>query len=114
MNPVTITEAAQHHIQKMLQKNPAGIGFRLSVKTTGCSGLAYVPSIIEVKNPDDLEFNVAPELTFYLDPKALQFIDNLIIDYVVENNQVLKQEHLVFINPKEKSRCGCGESFTVE
>lgn len=114
MNPlITITKDAELHIQKMLtEKN--GLGFRLSIKKTGCSGYAYVPALIEKVETNDLHFVTESGLAVYVDPQCESLVKNLVIDYVVEEGHGLKQKRLVFINPNEKNRCGCGESFTIE
>ncbi|MDR3478209.1 MAG: iron-sulfur cluster assembly accessory protein [Gammaproteobacteria bacterium] len=115
MNPIVFTDAAVSHINSMLDQQAAGIGFRLSIKKTGCSGYAYVPAIIEkVVSDKDVHFEVQDQLQVYVDPEALPFLQDLLVDYVVEEGHGLKQKRLVFINPKEKGRCGCGESFTIE
>jgi iron-sulfur cluster assembly protein len=112
MQPITFTKAAIEHLMQMLKKEN-GKGFRLSIKKTGCSGYAYVPAIItEVKN-EDLHF-FAGELPVYVDSLALSFVSGLRIDYVEDKNIGLKQKRLLFMNPNEKNRCGCGESFTIE
>lgn len=110
---ITLTAAASQHIKNMLAKNQKGIGFRLSIKKTGCSGFAYVPDIIEQSKTDDVHFT-SDELNIYLDPLAINFIQGLTIDYLADDKIGLKQKRLVFINPNEKNRCGCGESFTIE
>lgn len=110
---ILLTEAAVQHIKKMLTQNDKGIGFRLSIKKTGCSGYAYVPEIIETIRTEDQHF-IQDELNVYVDPASENFIKGLIIDYVADNTVGLKQKRLVFINPNEKNRCGCGESFTLE
>ena len=79
-------------------------------------------SIVNVYNRDDLievlTFDIHLEmqngLQVYVDPKWTTFIDGLVIDYVKENLAGIAQKRLVFINPQEKNRCGCGESFTIE
>lgn len=114
MNPITFTDAAVSHIQKMLEQNPQGIGFRLSIKKTGCSGFAYVPDIVEKEVNGDIHFAVQHDLQVFVDPESLQYLADLLVDYVVEEGQGLKQKRLTFTNPKEKGRCGCGESFTIE
>jgi iron-sulfur cluster assembly protein len=114
MKPVTFSDAAITHIKSMLAKNPQGVGFRLSVKKTGCSGLAYVATIIETSLATDIHFTAQQELPVFIDPDALQYIQDVTVDFVMEEGHGLKQKHLVFINPQEKSRCGCGESFTIE
>ncbi len=112
MNPITLTDAAVEHLMQMLKKDN-GKGFRLSIKKTGCSGFAYVPSIVDQVKNDDLHF-LARALPVYIDPACLSFVSGLVIDYVEDKSLGLKQKRLVFINPNEKNRCGCGESFTVE
>lgn len=109
---ITITEAASTHIKKMLQDNHKAIGFRLSIKKTGCSGYAYVPDIIEHAIKEDIHF-VTEDLPVYIDPTCEEFVKGMIIDYCTDNTGI-KQKRLVFINPNEKNRCGCGESFTLE
>lgn len=109
---ITLTDAATDHIKKMLEKNANGIGFRLSIKKTGCSGYAYVPDIIEQINANDIHFS-RDGLDVYVDSTCEDILKDLIIDYVADNVG-LKQKRLVFINPHEKDRCGCGESFTIE
>lgn len=110
---ITLTDSAVEHIKTILAKNDKGIGFRLSIKKTGCSGYAYVPDIIEQVKAGDIYFSQAG-LAVYVDPACEEFVKNLVIDYVADNQVGLKQKRLVFINPNEKNRCGCGESFTIE
>ncbi len=114
MNPITFTDAAVVHIKSMLAKNANSVGFRLSIKKTGCSGYAYVPDLIEKVIEDDLHFVVQDNLQVFVEPKSLQFLQDIVVDYVVDEGQGLKQKRLVFVNPKETGRCGCGESFTIE
>lgn len=109
---ITITKAASSHIKKMLEKNQ-GVGFRLSVKKTGCSGYAYQPSVIETENPDDLMVE-SDGLKIFIDTQWLETLQGLRIDFVEEEKSGLKQNRLVFTNPNEASRCGCGESFQIE
>jgi iron-sulfur cluster assembly protein len=113
-HPVTFTDAAVAHIKNMLQQNQPDAGFRLSVKKTGCSGFAYLPAIVEQKKADDIHYQVQDGLQIYVDPQALTYFEELLVDFIEETTNVLKQKRLVFINPKETGRCGCGESFTIE
>jgi iron-sulfur cluster assembly accessory protein len=114
MSLITLTDAAVAHIKNMLDKQQGAVGFRLSIKKTGCSGYAYVPDIIEHVKEQDLHFVAQAGLPVYLDPECENFVKGLIIDYVADDVMGLKQKRLVFINPNEKNRCGCGESFTIE
>jgi iron-sulfur cluster assembly protein len=109
---ITMTEAATTYIKKMLEKNHRQ-GFRLSIKKTGCSGYSYVPTLVENVNPKDqiVEIN---GIMLYVDSAWEELLQALTIDYVEEEVSGIKQKHLVFINPKEAGRCGCGESFNIE
>lgn len=112
---ITLTDAAVSHIKQMLDKQQGSIGLRLSVKKTGCSGYAYVPTLIEKTIEGDLELKVQDNLPVYIDPQSEIFLKGLVIDFISETMGTgLKQKRLVFINPNEKNRCGCGESFTIE
>ncbi|EKD54171.1 MAG: Fe-S cluster assembly protein [uncultured bacterium] len=113
MNIITLTDAAINHIKNNLAKKPGSIGFRLSVKKTGCSGYSYVPDLVDAINEQDIHFVVSEGLHVYVDVKSEPYLKGVMVDYVAEN-QGLKQKQLVFINPNEKNRCGCGESFTIE
>lgn len=111
---ITLTAAAIAHLKTKIaaQMDPAQARFRLSIKKTGCSGYAYVPEIVTTVNPDDIHLMVE-DLPVYIDRNCEDFIKNVIVDYVAVGDG-LKQKKLVFINPNEKNRCGCGESFTIE
>lgn len=110
---ISLTETAIEHVKKMLEKNEHGQGFRLSIKKTGCSGYAYVPDIVAQAKENDIHF-IQDGLNVYVDPACEEFVAGLVIDYVADDAIGLKQKRLVFINPQEKNRCGCGESFTIE
>lgn len=109
---ITFTESACEYIKKMMQKDN-GIGFRLSVKKTGCSGFSYAPEIIKVKNPADTQLAITDNLTIFIDPLWQHLFEGLQVDYVEEDKNGLKQKRLLFTNPNEANRCGCGESFHV-
>lgn len=113
-NPVTFTDAAVSHIKKMVAQNPKNIGFRLAVKESGCSAYSYVPKIIEQPIQEDISYVVQQDLQIFIDPASLPYLNHILVDFVVDEGQGLKQKRLVFINPNEKNRCGCGESFTIE
>lgn len=109
---ITFTDAACSYIKKMLEKEQ-GIAFRLSVKKTGCSGYSYLPAIVDKANPSDMHIEISQGLTVFVDPTWLHLLQGLQVDYVEEEKSGLKQKRLVFTNPNESSRCGCGESFHV-
>lgn len=110
---ITFTDAACSYIKKMLEKEH-GLGFRLSVKKTGCSGYAYQPTIVTTPIENDIAIEIAPGLTLFLDPQWLHCLEDLQVDYVEDAKSGLKQKRLLFTNAKETGRCGCGESFHIE
>ena len=85
-----------------------GIGLRLGVRTTGCSGMAYVLEFVDVIDAHDVVFDTNG-VSLVVDPKSLTYIDGIEVDYVRNG----LNEGFEFINPIEKDRCGCGESFRV-
>lgn len=108
---ITMTETAQTYINKMIAKDN-GLGFRLSVKKTGCSGFSYQPTIVAEVKEADIHM-VINGIDVYIDAGWQHVLTNLQIDYVEDEKSGLKQKKLVFTNPQETSRCGCGESFHV-
>jgi iron-sulfur cluster assembly accessory protein len=111
---ITFTDAAVSHIKNNLAKVNNSIGFRLSLKKTGCSGYQYVHAIIDTAIENDLHFTIQEGISIYVDPACENFIKGVVVDYISDNKMGLKQKKLVFMNPNEKNRCGCGESFTIE
>ena len=105
---ITVTEKAASKISSNLSKRGHGIGIRIGVKTTGCSGLAYVLEYVDKLNDDDTVF-ADSGVQVIVDGKSLVVLDGLLIDYVRQG----LNEGFEFTNPKEKARCGCGESFTI-
>lgn len=107
-----LTDAACAYLRQRIEKEQ-GVGFRLSIKKTGCSGYTYLPSVINQINPNDTLFEIN-QLSIYIDTAWLDLFDGVTIDYIIEDKTGLKQKRLLFINPKETARCGCGESFHIE
>ncbi len=105
---VTLTNAAANHVQNFLSKRGKGIGLRLGVRTTGCSGLAYKLEFADQVNPEDLEFE-SNGVRVLIDPKSLPYINGTELDYTREG----LNEGFKFKNPNVKDECGCGESFNV-
>lgn len=108
---MTFTPAACEYIKKRLIKEN-GVGFRLTIKKTGCSGYSYVPAIVTELNKSDLVVE-QNDLNIYVDVTWQHLFDGVMVDYVEEEKAGIKQKRLVFHNPKEANRCGCGESFTL-
>ncbi len=105
---LTLTEKAAQHVQKFLEKRGKGIGIRIGVKTSGCSGMAYALEFADGTNPEDNVYD-SNGIKIVVDPKSLVYIDGTEIDFVKEGlNSGFK-----FKNPNEKESCGCGKSFHV-
>jgi iron-sulfur cluster assembly protein len=106
--PVTLSEAAAAHIAKFIAKRGKGIGIRLGVRTSGCSGMAYKLEFADAANPEDIEF-VSHGVKVLVDPKSLPYLAGTELDYTKEG----LNEGFKFNNPNVKDACGCGESFNV-
>lgn len=105
---VTLTEAAARHVMRYLTRRGKGVGVRLGVKTTGCSGLAYQIEYVDEPQPEDVVFEDRG-VKVLVDPKSMAYIDGTELDFAREG----LNEGFKFLNPKERDRCGCGESFRV-
>jgi iron-sulfur cluster assembly protein len=105
---VTLTESAAKHVSNYIAKRGKGIGIRLGVKTSGCSGMAYKLEFADTTEPEDQVFE-SHGLKVLVDPRSLPYIDGTELDYAKEG----LNEGFKFNNPNIKDQCGCGESFTV-
>jgi len=105
---VSMTEAAARHVNRYLNKRGKGVGVRLGVKTTGCSGLAYKLEYVDELATEDVVFE-AHGLKILIDPKSLAYLDGTELDFVREG----LNEGFKFNNPNVAATCGCGESFSV-
>jgi iron-sulfur cluster assembly protein len=107
---ITITETAAKKIVSNIAKRGAGVGIRVGVKTTGCSGLAYVLEYVDQEpiTQDWCRYEQDGAVV-WITGKDLVYIDGLEIDYTRQG----LNEGFDFKNPKEAARCGCGESFTI-
>ncbi len=105
---VTLTQAAARHVSNYLTKRGKGIGLRLGVKTSGCSGMAYKLEFADEIHDDDQVFE-SFGVKVVVDAKSLPYLEGTELDYTREG----LQEGFKFHNPNETSRCGCGESFHV-
>jgi iron-sulfur cluster assembly protein len=105
---ITVTQAAADRVNAFLANRGKGIGLRLGVKTTGCSGMAYVLEFVDELNPEDEVFE-DHGIKVIVDKKSLVYIDGTELDFTREG----LNEGFQFNNPNEKAQCGCGESFTV-
>ena len=105
---VNLTESAANRVRSHLAQRGMGLGLRVGIKKTGCSGFAYVVNYADQINPDDAVFE-ADGVKVVVDHGSLPLIDGTVVDFVKQGlNEAFK-----FQNPKAKGECGCGESFNV-
>jgi iron-sulfur cluster assembly protein len=105
---VTLTESAARHVSDFLAKRGKGVGLRLGVRTTGCSGLAYKLEYADTIAPEDKVFE-SHGVKVVVDPKSMPYLEGTELDFAREG----LNEGFRFNNPNVKDECGCGESFNV-
>ena len=105
---ITLSERAANRVQKFLDQRGKGVGLRLGVRTSGCSGMAYTLEFVDETLPEDIAFE-SYGVTVLIDPKSLTFLEGTELDFVREG----LNEGFKFNNPNVKNSCGCGESFNV-
>lgn len=105
---INLSNTAIDRIKSQLKNRGSGVGIRIGVKTTGCSGFSYILEFVDTPDPDDNEYKF-DNFSIFVDSKSLVYISGLEIDY----KKVDLNEGFEFVNPNEKARCGCGESFTI-
>ncbi|MDR1647999.1 MAG: iron-sulfur cluster assembly protein IscA [Zoogloeaceae bacterium] len=105
---VTLTEQAAKHVANFLEKRGKGVGLRLGVRTSGCSGMAYKLEFVDTANNDD-EVYESHGVKVFVDAKSLPYLEGTELDYGREG----LNEGFRFNNPNIKNQCGCGESFNV-
>lgn len=105
---LTVTPKAARQIEKALAQRGGGLGLRIAVKTSGCSGYAYALEFAEAPTADDHQF-VSEGVTLLVDARSLPMVDGTQLDWVREG----LNEGFKFHNPNATANCGCGESFAV-
>jgi iron-sulfur cluster assembly protein len=105
---ISMSQAAADHVNHYLAKRGHGLGVRLGVRTTGCSGMAYVLEFVNELTAEDTLF-ISRGVKVMIDPKSIVYLDGTELDYVKEG----LNEGFQFKNPNAKNECGCGESFNV-
>ena len=105
---ISLSEKAAAHVQKFLKKRGKGLGLRLGVKTSGCSGMAYKLEYVDEPGIDDSVFE-SFGIKIFVDSKSLPYLDGTELDFAKEGFN----EGFQFNNPNAKGQCGCGESFSV-
>jgi iron-sulfur cluster assembly protein len=105
---ISLTELAASKVKQNLKRRDNGVGIRVGVKTTGCSGLAYIIEYVDTPATEDVSF-VSHGVHVFVDPKSLVYLNGLKMDWVRNG----LNEGFDFQNPQERDRCGCGESFRI-
>lgn len=105
---ITLTQSAADRVESFLANRGKGVGLRLGVKTSGCSGMAYILEFADGINDDDNVFE-DKNVKIIVDKKSLVYIDGTELDFVKEG----LNEGFKFKNPNVSNECGCGESFNV-
>ncbi len=108
MSDISLTPIAAKHSLNYLEKGGKGIGIRIGIKTTGCSGLMYVIEPVDIPQLEDIKYE-CEGVQIYVDPQSLVYVKGTQMDYIKEG----LNEGFKFENPNIKGECGCGESFTV-
>jgi iron-sulfur cluster assembly protein len=107
---ISLTELAAEKVRQQLEKRGHGLGLRVGVKTTGCSGLAYVLEFVDISPVTRDQFVYESYgIKVWVDGKSAPYVNGVIMDWQKKG----LNEGFEFINPNERDRCGCGESFRV-
>ena len=107
---ITVTDTAYKKIKLNLERRGKGAGIRIGVRTTGCSGLAYTMEYVDSYEAEVGVTNFAQkDFVLLVDTKSLVYLNGLTMDWVRNG----LNEGFDFVNPNERDRCGCGESFRV-
>jgi iron-sulfur cluster assembly protein len=105
---ISLTQSAATRVRSFLEKRGSGVGLRIGVRKSGCSGWAYTIDYADTVEPDDVVFD-REGVKVIVDNESLELIDGTEVDFVKDGlNEAFK-----FRNPNIKGECGCGESFTV-
>ncbi|MDX1432072.1 MAG: iron-sulfur cluster assembly accessory protein [Gammaproteobacteria bacterium] len=105
---ITLTDSAADRVRQFISTRGRGVGLRVAVKTTGCSGFAYVVDLAETIGEQDSVFE-SHGIKVVVDPKSLPYLDGTTIDFARDG----LNEGFTYANPNVKSLCGCGESFGI-
>lgn len=105
---ITMTERAADHVRSCIEKRGKGIGLRLAVRTTGCSGMAYVLEFVDEVAANDEVFE-HHDVKVFVDQKSFVYLDGTELDFGKDG----LNEGIQFNNPNVKDECGCGESFNI-
>lgn len=110
-NLITLTDAAADYIKQLLKNKPNAVGFRVSLRTSGCSGYMYNPELVESHPKEDIYILSPQGISIYVDTAYADILKNTVIDFV---DKGMGQKQILFQNPQAVDACGCGESFNVK
>ncbi len=105
---ISLTDRAAEQVRKSLIKRGGGLGLRVGVRTSGCSGMAYQLEFVDLPQEGDVSCE-SHGVSVFVDAQSLPYLEGLELDYTREG----LNEGFKFNNPNAKGTCGCGESFTV-
>jgi iron-sulfur cluster assembly protein len=105
---ISLTETAAQKVKQSLDARGKGLGIKIGVKTSGCSGMSYVLEFVDQLDDDNVEYR-CHDVSIFTTTKDLVYIDGLQMDW--KRNGL--NEGFEFVNPNESGKCGCGESFTI-
>ena len=105
---ISLTPAAADRVRHFIAERGHGLGLRLGVRKTGCSGFAYVVNYADQPEPGDHVFDCRG-ISVFVDGASLTLIDGTEVDFVRHG----LNEAFRFRNPNVRGECGCGESFSV-
>ena len=105
---INMTDKAAYYVNDQITERGYGLGIRIGVKPSGCTGLSYILEFVDQVSPEDLVFEDSG-VKMFVDPKSLAYLDGSELDFVREGLNT----GLEFRNPNVSAECGCGESFTV-
>jgi len=108
---LTITDAAERHIEKCIAKRGSGVGIKIGVKDSGCNGHSYLLDFLDEKPTGHQELVLSDRVSVFVTQADLEkYLNGLTLDYIQKGlNGVIR-----FINPNAENTCGCGESFNVK
>jgi iron-sulfur cluster assembly protein len=107
---ISLTPLAAEKVRYHLDRRGQGLGVKVGVRTTGCSGLAYFLEYVDIEpSKQDNVLYESNGIKIWVDPKSLPYINGMEMDWIKQG----LNEGFDFVNPNEKDRCGCGESFRV-
>ena len=105
---INITDTAASYVYNQITERGRGLGIRVGVKPSGCTGLSYILEFVDQVSPEDVVFE-EHGVKVFVDPKSLIYLDGTELDFVKEGFN----SGLEFRNPNVSAECGCGESFTI-